>query len=115
MRNMNKSTPKVVIIHGQSHTGSTCHVARELAEKLGGSTCEFFLPRDFGSFCTGCCLCLYESEQACRFTQPDGIKSARRRERPSTVQRQSLLEEFWLHAAMSGPVSGQGGCSLSYG
>ncbi len=44
MRNMNKSTPKVVIIHGQSHTGSTCHVARELAEKLAAVHANSFFP-----------------------------------------------------------------------
>lgn len=27
---------KIVIIHGQSHQGSTCHIARQLAEKLKG-------------------------------------------------------------------------------
>lgn len=35
---------KIVIIHGQSHQGSTCHIARQLAEKLGGTVTEFFLP-----------------------------------------------------------------------
>lgn len=56
---------KTVIIHGQSHEGSTCHIARQLAEKLGGSTTEFFLPRDFGSFCVGCARCIKESETLC--------------------------------------------------
>ena len=37
---------KIVIIHGQSHEGSTCMVARELAGKVGGEIREFFLPRD---------------------------------------------------------------------
>ena len=27
---------KIVIIHGQSHKGSTYHIARMLAEKIGG-------------------------------------------------------------------------------
>ena len=44
---------KIVIIHGQSHKGSTYHVAHELAEKTGGEITEFFLPRDFGEFCAG--------------------------------------------------------------
>lgn len=43
---------KIVIIHGQSHQGSTCHIARQLAEKLKGETKEFFLPRDFDNICT---------------------------------------------------------------
>ena len=56
---------KIVIIHGQSHKGSTYHIARELAEKLHGEISEFFLPRDFHSFCVGCNQCLYVSEEKC--------------------------------------------------
>lgn len=55
----------IVIIHGQSHQGSTCHIARMLAEKLGGKVTEFFLPRDFGSFCVGCTQCFMKSEKLC--------------------------------------------------
>ena len=55
---------KTVIIHGQSHKGSTYHIAHALAEKLGSEITEFFLPRDFGEFCVGCtnCFCLHESK-----------------------------------------------------
>ena len=56
---------KTVIIHGQSHEGSTCHIARILAEKLGGEVTEFFLPRDFGEFCVGCTTCFVKSERMC--------------------------------------------------
>lgn len=56
---------KIVIIHGQGHEGSTCHIARLLAEKIGGEVTEFFLPRDFGEFCVGCTLCFEESETKC--------------------------------------------------
>lgn len=56
---------KITIIHGQSHQGSTCHAARALAGKLGGEAAEFFLPRDFGEFCTGCTACFMDSEAAC--------------------------------------------------
>lgn len=56
---------KTVLLHGQSHEGSTCHLARMLAGKLGGEATEFFLPRDFGAFCTGCCQCFMESETKC--------------------------------------------------
>lgn len=56
---------KITIIHGQSHQGSTCHIARSLAEKLGGEITEFFLPRDFGEFCVGCTACFCESETKC--------------------------------------------------
>ena len=34
---------KISVIHGQSHEGSTCMVARELANKVGGEIREFFL------------------------------------------------------------------------
>lgn len=56
---------KITIIHGQSHQGSTCHIARALGERLGGETTEFFLPRDFGDFCTGCTACFTDSERRC--------------------------------------------------
>ncbi len=45
---------KIVVIHGQNHQGSTCMMARQLAEKVGGETKEFFLPRDFDKPCRGC-------------------------------------------------------------
>lgn len=46
----------IALIHGQSHKGSTYHVARILAEKLEGEIVEFFLPRDFGKprVCISC-------------------------------------------------------------
>lgn len=56
---------KTVIIHGQSHKGSTYHIAHELAEKIGGDITEFFLPRDFGEFCTGCTQCFMSDEKKC--------------------------------------------------
>lgn len=55
----------ITIIHGQSHKGSTYHIARMLAEKLQGDITEFFLPRDFGSFCVGCTSCFGKSETLC--------------------------------------------------
>lgn len=56
---------KIVIIHGQSHDGSTCHIARMLGEKIGGEVSEFFLPRDFGEMCSGCTSCFVKSETEC--------------------------------------------------
>ena len=56
---------KTVIIHGQSHQGSTCHIARSLAQKIGGELTEFFLPRDFGEFCCSCLRCFRESDTKC--------------------------------------------------
>ena len=56
---------KTVIIHGQSHKGSTFHIAQMIAEKIGGEVKEFFLPKDFGEFCYGCTKCFMESEKKC--------------------------------------------------
>lgn len=56
---------KITIIHGQSHHGSTCHVARMLAEKLNGEVTEFFLPRDFEEDCVGCATCFEKTETKC--------------------------------------------------
>lgn len=56
---------KTVIIHGQSHKGSTYHIARMLGEKLNGEIAEFFLPRDFGEFCRGCTNCIVKSSDKC--------------------------------------------------
>lgn len=56
---------KIVIINGQNHKGTTEHIARMLAEKVGGEIKEFFLPRDFGEFCVGCTNCFIKSEEKC--------------------------------------------------
>lgn len=56
---------KIFIVHGQSHKGSTYHIAKMLAEKLKGEITEIFLPRDFGEFCVGCTQCFTKSETLC--------------------------------------------------
>lgn len=56
---------RITIIHGQNHKGSTYHIARMLAEKLGGEMKEFFLPKDFDSFCAGCTSCFGKDEKLC--------------------------------------------------
>ena len=56
---------KITIIHGQSHEGSTCNIARLLAKKLNGQVEEFFLPKDFGELCVGCTACFAVSETNC--------------------------------------------------
>jgi len=61
---------KITIIHGQSHKGSTYHIARMLSEKTGGNVTEFFLPKDFNSFCTGCTVCFEKSETEAVITTP---------------------------------------------
>jgi multimeric flavodoxin WrbA len=56
---------KTVIVHGQSHQGSTYHIAHSLAEKVGGEITEFFLPKDFGDHCVGCTSCFIKGEEHC--------------------------------------------------
>ncbi len=56
---------KITIIHGQSHKGSTYHIAHELADKIGGEVTEFFLPKDFNDFCVGCANCFIKGEAKC--------------------------------------------------
>ncbi len=55
---------KITVIHGQSHKGSTYNIANELCSKLGGEVTEFFLPKDFDSFCKGCTVC-FTDETKC--------------------------------------------------
>ena len=59
---------KTVIINGQNHKGSTYHIGKLLADKIGGEVTEFFLPRDFSDYCIGCAQCfsclLYTSDAA---------------------------------------------------
>lgn len=58
---------KIVLIHGQNHTGSSCHIGRMLAGKFPKSeVAEFFLPRDLPHFCVGCYTCI-ENEEKCPF------------------------------------------------
>lgn len=56
---------KTVIINGVNHKGSTYHIARMLADKIGWECTEFFLPRDFGEFCVGCTQCFKDHESKC--------------------------------------------------
>lgn len=56
---------KTVVINGQNHKCSTYHIGKMLAEKLGGDVTEFFLPKDFDSFCVGCTSCFMRGEQHC--------------------------------------------------
>lgn len=56
---------KITMIHGQSHKGSTYHIAKMLAEQLNGDVKEFFLPKDFDKFCIGCTNCFENSESLC--------------------------------------------------
>lgn len=68
---------KIIIIHGQSHKGSTYHLAKMLAEKINGEITEFFLPKDFGQFCAGCTNCFTTSEADCpHYSQLEPITKA---------------------------------------
>ena len=56
---------RIVMIHGQNHEGSTGMTARALAEKDGGETREFFLPRDCDRPCRGCYTCFQTELRKC--------------------------------------------------
>jgi multimeric flavodoxin WrbA len=56
---------KIVLIHGRNHKGSTYHIGKMLADKIGGEREEFFLPRDFDQFCIGCNNCFMKGESLC--------------------------------------------------
>ena len=60
----------ILLIHGQSHKGTTYHMGRLLAGKLAAAgseeITEFFLPDDLYCFCKGCYSCI-EDETACPF------------------------------------------------
>lgn len=56
---------KTVVINGQSHHGSTYHIAHMLGTKIGGELTELFLPNDFSEFCMGCTKCFTQGEDKC--------------------------------------------------
>lgn len=58
---------KVVLIHGQSHKGTSYNIGKSLLSKLErvDGVDEYFLPRDMDEFCLGCYKCLLEDETAC--------------------------------------------------
>lgn len=56
---------KICVVNGQNHKGSTYHIGKMLADKLGGDVKEFFLPKDFGEFCYGCTNCFLKGEDKC--------------------------------------------------
>jgi multimeric flavodoxin WrbA len=64
---------KITLIHGQNHKGSTYHIARIAAEKLGGDIDEFFLPRDFSEGCSGCLACLHKGREFCPRSDKVGV------------------------------------------
>ena len=53
---------KITVVNGQSHKGSTYHIGKMLADKLGGKVTEFFFPKDFSDMCIGCTSCFIKNE-----------------------------------------------------
>jgi len=60
----NEKIVKIALIHGQNHKGSTYHIARMTAEKIGGSTEEFY-PEEFSEGCLGCYACINKGMTFC--------------------------------------------------
>lgn len=65
---------KIVMLNGQNHKGSSYHIGRMIADKIGGDNeiTEFFFPRDLNHFCAGCYKCI-EDNTACPFWQEKKI------------------------------------------
>lgn len=60
--------PKITLIHGQSHKGSTYNVTKKIVDKISKvdtEVNEYFMPNDGPDFCVGCYKCFDESENAC--------------------------------------------------
>lgn len=59
---------RIVLLHGQNHKGSTYHIGRMIADRLGQESeiTEFFLPRELPHFCNGCYGCIV-SEESCPY------------------------------------------------
>ncbi|MBO4217488.1 MAG: NAD(P)H-dependent oxidoreductase [Clostridia bacterium] len=58
---------KIVLIHGQSHRGSSYRIGNMLADRFPDCVkMEFFLPSALPHFCSGCCACI-EDEAKCPY------------------------------------------------
>lgn len=66
---------KIVLIHGQSHKGSSYHIGTMLVENIEGEKeiKEFFLPRDLNHFCLGCYQCIEGDEKCPYFEEKNEI------------------------------------------
>lgn len=59
---------KITAIYGTDHVGSTVALARTLIDQLQtdpSDVTEFFLPRDFSHYCTGCGACFEAAAPLC--------------------------------------------------
>ena len=95
---------KIAMINGQNHKGSTYHIGKMLADKLGGEVTEFFLPKDFGHFCIGCNQCIVKDEKLCPYYKElkpltDAIDSA-----DVIIYAGSLVNPQVLHESMAGSL-----------
>ena len=67
---------KIVMIHGQNHKGSTYHIGRKIADKIGTEEIvEFFLPKDLNHFCVGCYACIDDVTKCPFFEDKNKIMS----------------------------------------
>lgn len=62
---------KTVVINGQNHKGSTWHIGKLLADKIGGELTEFFLPRDFSDYCKAFFSVMRILQSKGGFSKPD--------------------------------------------
>ena len=64
------------MIHGQNHKGSTYHIGRKIADKIGTEEIvEFFLPKDLNHFCVGCYACIDDVTKCPFFEDKNKIMS----------------------------------------
>ena len=69
---------KIVLIHGQNHKGSTCHIGRMLADKISGEKeiTEFFLPKALNHFCLGCYACMKDTTNCPYYNEKKALADA---------------------------------------
>ena len=67
---------KIVIIHGQSHKGSSYHMGRMLVNRIeeGKNITEYFLPKDLNRFCMGCYTCLKDEKKCPHYEEVGPIQ-----------------------------------------
>ena len=61
---------KTVIIHGQSHNGSTYHIAHKLAEKISGEIKEFSCQEISGNFVWDAPTALWTQKRSAHIMNP---------------------------------------------
>lgn len=59
---------KIIVLHGQTHKGSTNNITRIFLEKLSDENTEvteFFMTKEGPAFCIGCFNCIMKGEEKC--------------------------------------------------